>query len=96
MNLVDRSKQVLSGVLSHFTELEVVKGKGSYLYDKAGNKYLDFASGIAVTNTGHCHPLVVKAAKEQLGQIIHNCAGVTYHEANITFAEKIYDSVSAG
>lgn len=89
MNLKERADQVLSPVLSHFTDLEVVKGKGSYLYGANGKKYLDFASGIAVTNTGHCHPAVVKAAAAQLKNMIHNCAGVTYHHANIEFAEAL-------
>lgn len=89
MNLKERSDQVLSRVLSHFTDLEVIKGKGSYLYGSDGKKYLDFASGIAVTGTGHCHPQIVKAATAQLKNLIHNCAGVTYHRANVEFAEAL-------
>ncbi len=93
MNLKERADKVLSGVLGHFTDLEIESGDGSYLYGKDGKKYLDFASGIAVTNTGHCHPLVTKFAKTQLRKIIHNCAGVTYDETNITFAEKLQEVV---
>jgi hypothetical protein len=37
------------------------------VYGQDGKKYLDFSCGIAVTNTGHCHPKVVKAAQQQLG-----------------------------
>jgi 4-aminobutyrate aminotransferase-like enzyme len=44
-----------------------VQAAGSYVWDKDGTKYLDFSCGIAVTNTGHCHPKVVKAAQAQLG-----------------------------
>ncbi|MDR2431985.1 MAG: aminotransferase class III-fold pyridoxal phosphate-dependent enzyme [Candidatus Margulisbacteria bacterium] len=89
MSLVRRSAKVLSGVLSHFTELEIDHGSGSYLYGLDGRAYLDFASGIAVTGTGHCHPEVVRAAVEQTKKIIHNCAGVTYISANIELAEKL-------
>ncbi|MDR1113815.1 MAG: aminotransferase class III-fold pyridoxal phosphate-dependent enzyme [Candidatus Margulisbacteria bacterium] len=89
MNLVERSDKVLSRVLSHFTELEIDHGAGAYLYGLDGKVYLDFASGIAVTATGHCHPEVVRAALEQTRKIIHNCAGVTYISANIELAEKL-------
>jgi 4-aminobutyrate aminotransferase len=89
MNLVERSDKVLSRVLAHFTELEIERGAGAYLYGLDGRAYLDFASGIAVTATGHCHPEVVHAAVEQTRKIIHNCAGVTYLAANIELAEKL-------
>jgi len=89
MNLIERSNKVLSGVLSHATELEIAYGKGAYLYGLDDKEYLDFASGIAVTGTGHCHPEVVNAAMHQLKKIIHNCAGVTYISANIELAEKL-------
>ncbi len=93
MELANRGNNVISKVLGHYTQLEVVKGSGSYLFAKNGKKYLDFASGIAVTNTGHCHPAVVKAAEKQLKKLIHNCAGVTYNETNIACAEKIQSIV---
>lgn len=93
MELSQRGNNVISQVLGHYTQLEVVKGSGAYLFDKNGKKYLDFASGIAVTSTGHCHPAVVAAAEKQLKKIIHNCAGVTYNETNISCAEKIQSVV---
>ncbi|ODG93438.1 hypothetical protein BED47_03895 [Gottfriedia luciferensis] len=46
-------------------------GKGTYLYDDENNKYLDFLSGIAVCNLGHCHPKVVNALKDQVESIWH-------------------------
>jgi len=49
----------------------LVKGKGSKLWDAQGNEYLDFLSGIAVCNLGHCHPAVVRAAQAQLDRLIH-------------------------
>jgi predicted acetylornithine/succinylornithine family transaminase len=49
----------------------LVKGKGSKLWDAQGKEYIDFLSGIAVCNLGHCHPAVVRAAQAQLKQLLH-------------------------
>lgn len=51
--------------------IEFVRGDGAYLYDKNGNEYLDFLSGIAVTSFGHNHPQIKTAVKEQLDKIWH-------------------------
>ncbi|QAY67797.1 acetylornithine transaminase [Paenibacillus protaetiae] len=51
--------------------ISLVKGEGSYLWDDKGNQYLDFMSGIAVTNLGHAHPKVKAALVEQLDQLWH-------------------------
>ena len=88
-NLVNRSQSCLSRVLGHATELEIEKGEGSYLIDYDGSRYLDFGAGIAVNATGHCHPRVVKAIKDQSERLLHGCAGVIYYDQNITFAEEI-------
>jgi len=89
MDFVQRSKKVFSPVQGHYTEIEVRKGKGSYLYTVDGRKLLDFASGIAVSATGHAHPKVVKAICKQSKKLIHHCAGVTYAEPMIDYAEKL-------
>ena len=81
--LVSRSKSCLSNVLGHATQLEIERGEGSYLYDYSGHAYLDFGAGIAVNATGHCHPAVVNAIKEQSEKLLHGCAGVIYYEQNI-------------
>jgi acetylornithine/N-succinyldiaminopimelate aminotransferase len=51
--------------------LALVKGEGSRLWDDQGNEYLDFASGLAVTNLGHCPPQVKKALVDQLDRLWH-------------------------
>ncbi|MGF9963045.1 acetylornithine transaminase [Bacillus rhizoplanae] len=51
--------------------IEIVKGSGTKVIDKQGKQYLDFTSGIAVCNLGHCHPAVVNAVEEQLKTIWH-------------------------
>ncbi|MBF0145287.1 MAG: aspartate aminotransferase family protein [Magnetococcales bacterium] len=50
-----------------------VRGEGVTLWDDQGKSYLDFLSGIGVNNLGHCHPKVVAAIREQVGQLIHTC-----------------------
>ena len=60
----------LSTVWSHLTQITPIKGKGIYLYDQDNKKYIDFTSGIGVTNTGHCHPKIVKAIQKQSTNLI--------------------------
>ena len=49
----------------------LVKGLGAWVWDAEGQRYLDFCSGIAVTNIGHSHPRLVKAIQEQAEQLLH-------------------------
>lgn len=51
--------------------LEIESAKGIYLYDTQGKSYIDFISGISVSNIGHCHPNVVNAIKEQSEKYMH-------------------------
>ena len=51
--------------------LEFIKGKGCYLYNNKNEKYLDFASGIAVNSLGHCHPKLIKVLNDQSKKIWH-------------------------
>jgi acetylornithine/succinyldiaminopimelate/putrescine aminotransferase len=48
-----------------------VRGAGSRVWDQQGHMYIDFASGVAVTSLGHCHPAIVKALTEQAQTIWH-------------------------
>ena len=61
----------VSPVWPHLLETIIVKGEGTYVWDKSGHRYLDFTSGIGVTNTGHCHPRIVAAVREQTGRLLH-------------------------
>ena len=66
----------LSDVWFRTTDLEVVSGSGCIVHTADGTEYLDFTAGIAVASTGHSHPRVVDAIREQAGQIMHaqaNC-----------------------
>ena len=60
----------LSPVWTHLTPLQPVRGEGIYLFEADGTRYTDFTSGIGVTNTGHCHPRVVKAVQEQAEKLL--------------------------
>jgi len=51
--------------------LLLVKGRGTKVYDSEGNEYLDFVSGVAVCNLGHCHPRVVVALQKQAQRLMH-------------------------
>jgi predicted acetylornithine/succinylornithine family transaminase len=51
--------------------VQFVRGSGCRLWDAEGNEYLDFLAGISVVNVGHCHPRVVAAVREQVGQLTH-------------------------
>ena len=66
----------LSPAWFHVTDIQVDKGQGAWVFATDGTKYLDFTSGIAVTSTGHCHPKIVQAIKDQAELFIHaqvNC-----------------------
>ncbi|MBX7246185.1 MAG: aminotransferase class III-fold pyridoxal phosphate-dependent enzyme, partial [Candidatus Sumerlaeaceae bacterium] len=51
--------------------LEVARAEGCYIWDTSGRRYLDFISGISVTNVGHCHPAVVEAVQRQATLYAH-------------------------
>lgn len=79
----------ISPVWSRITNILVERGEGAYLYDVDGQRYLDFTCGIGVTNTGHCHPEVVAAAREQTGKIIHAQVNIIYHQPLLRLAEAL-------
>jgi 4-aminobutyrate aminotransferase len=89
--LKERCQKVMPPAAARATDLAVVKGIGSYLITDRGDKILDFASGVAVCNIGHNHPEVVKAAKEQIENLIHGGHNVVYYEAYVQLAEKLVE-----
>ncbi len=70
----------LSPVWTHLTGIIASRGEGAVLYDQEGRGYLDFTCGIAVTNTGHCHPKVVAAIREQAGLLLHGQVNIILHK----------------
>jgi 4-aminobutyrate aminotransferase len=79
----------LSPVWTHYTPILVDYARGPYLYDHDGNAYLDFTCGIAVTNTGHCHPRVVEAIQKQAGQLLHGQANIITHKPMLELVEEL-------
>lgn len=78
-NILDALPYV-SPVWSRYTPIIASRAEGCYVYDQDGAPYLDFTCGIGVTNTGHCHPRVVEAIREQAGKLIHAQINIIYHE----------------
>jgi 4-aminobutyrate aminotransferase len=70
----------LSPVWTHGTDIIASRAEGAYVYDLDGRPYLDFTCGIGVTNTGHCHPKVVAAIREQAGLLLHGQANIILHQ----------------
>jgi 4-aminobutyrate aminotransferase len=65
------------------------RGRGLRVEDVDGNEFLDFAAGIAVTSTGHCHPEVVAAIQRQAAELIHISGTDFYYESLVSFAERL-------
>jgi 4-aminobutyrate aminotransferase len=85
--------QHISPVWSRITDIVVERGEGIYIFDIHGNRYVDFTSGIGVTNTGHCHPRVVEAARAQVGKIIHAQVNILYHTPLLRLADALREVV---
>ncbi len=74
------------GIMCNFY---AVKAKNAEIWDTDGNRYIDFAGGIGVLNTGHMHPKIQAAVTEQLQQFSHTCYQVVPYESYTSAAEKI-------
>ena len=87
--IIDRDHKVTSPSYTRDYPLAVKRGLGVGIEDMDGNWFLDFTAGIAVTNTGHCHPAIVKAVKEQSENLLHMCGTDFYLEPLLVLAEKL-------
>ncbi len=88
--VVTRDRAVLSQACRMaYYPLVVSRAEGSRIWDLDGNEYLDFLSGAAVNNVGHCHPEVVKAIEDQARRLIHNTLGYSYYELPVILAERL-------
>jgi 4-aminobutyrate aminotransferase len=79
----------LSKVWTHLTDFVVERGEGCYLYTQDGRKVLDFTSGIGVNSTGHCHPAIVEAVREQAGKLLFSQINVVYHNRLVELCEEL-------
>lgn len=67
----------------------IAKGENAEIWDVEGKRYVDFSGGIAVLNTGHCHPQIIAAVKAQLDAYTHTCFQVVAYEPYVELAERI-------
>lgn len=86
--LTRRQTAVVRGV-SQATPVFAERALNSEIWDVEGKRYVDFAGGIAVLNTGHCHPRIVAAIREQLDRFTHTCFQVAPYEGYIRLAERL-------
>ena len=86
--ILERDAQVLSPSYARDYGFVMDYGKGAEVWDVDGNRYIDFAAGIAVNSTGHSHPEIVKAIQEQAEKFIHISSDY-YHELMVRVAERI-------
>jgi 4-aminobutyrate aminotransferase/(S)-3-amino-2-methylpropionate transaminase len=83
-----RAAAVVRGV-SNVHSMFLARALNAELWDEEGRRYVDFASGIAVVNTGHNHPKVIAAVEAQLKRFTHGCFQVTPYESYVALAEQL-------
>ncbi|EDL54686.1 MULTISPECIES: 4-aminobutyrate--2-oxoglutarate transaminase [Vibrio] len=89
--LHERRSKVIAQGMGALYPLYVEKADNAHVWDVDGNKYIDFAAGIAVTNTGHSNSRITDAVKAQIDNFSHTCAMVTPYESFVELAEKLTD-----
>ena len=87
--LIKRREAAVARGLASVLPVFAASAENAEIRDVEGKRYIDFASGIAVLNTGHMHPKVKAAVAEQLAQFSHVCFQVTPYESYIALAEKL-------
>jgi 4-aminobutyrate aminotransferase len=86
----------LSPHLKQATPVIVDHARGSWIHGTDGRDYLDFTTGIGVTSTGHCHPRVVEAAREQVGKVIHAQYTTVMHPPLLELTDKLGEVLPPG
>ena len=92
--IVERDAKFMSPSFTRDYPLVAKNGHGAMVEDVDGNVFLDFAAGIAVCSTGHCHPKVVDAIQKQAAQLIHMSGTDFYYESLPYLAERLGKSVA--
>jgi 4-aminobutyrate aminotransferase/(S)-3-amino-2-methylpropionate transaminase len=87
--LQSRKNKVFARGQGNAYPVYVERAKNSEVWDVEGNRYIDFATGIAVCNTGHSHPKIVAAVNQQLTKFSHTCFTVNPYEVAVELAEKL-------
>jgi 4-aminobutyrate aminotransferase len=84
-----RRDDAISRGVGMMTQIYADRALNSEVWDIEGNRYIDFAAGIAVVNTGHCHPKVMAAVASQMTKFTHTCHQVLPYEPYIRLAERL-------
>jgi 4-aminobutyrate aminotransferase len=87
--IVERDQRVISPSYTREYPLVAERGRGVLVEDVDGNTFLDFAAGIAVVATGHCHPQVVSAIQRQSAELIHMSGTDFYYPGMVELGEKL-------
>ncbi len=87
--VLEKDRQFISQSYTRVYPLVVKRAQGVWVEDVDSNRFLDFTSGIAVCNTGHCHPQIVAAIRRQAEQLIHMSGTDFYYEAQSNLAGKL-------
>ncbi|MFD1883175.1 4-aminobutyrate--2-oxoglutarate transaminase [Paracoccus pacificus] len=87
--LTDRKNAAISRGVGMTTQVYADRAENAEIWDKEGNRYIDFAAGIAVVNTGHRHPKVMAAVRDQLDRFTHTCHQVVPYENYVALAERL-------
>ncbi|GAC1631529.1 MAG: acetyl ornithine aminotransferase family protein [Candidatus Acidiferrum sp.] len=93
-NIVERDAKFMSPSFTRDYPLVAKNGRGAMVEDVDGNVFLDFAAGIAVCSTGHCHPKVVDAIQKQAAELIHMSGTDFYYESLPYLAERLGKTVA--
>lgn len=91
--MIERDERCSSPSNTRDYPLVVRRALGSVVEDVDGNRFLDFAAGIAVCATGHCHPKVVEAIQQQAASLMHICGSDFYYPAMVDLVEKLVSIV---
>src|SRR5438067_739446 len=92
--LLERDARFVSPSYTRVYPLVVERGSGAVIQDVDGNLFLDFTAGIAVTATGHCHPHVVAAIKDQADKLLHMSGTDFYYAPQIDLSQRLAESGS--
>jgi 4-aminobutyrate aminotransferase len=92
-DIARRRETAISRGVGMMTQIYADRALNAEVWDVEGNRYIDFAAGIAVVNTGHCHPKVMAAVADQMARFTHTCHQVLPYESYIRLAERLNAAV---
>ena len=87
--LMARRRDAVARGVGQAHEIFIARGENAEIWDVEGRRYVDFAGGIAVLNTGHCHPEIIAAVKAQLDAYTHTCFQVVAYEPYVELCERL-------